>query len=302
VFDRETATTTRVSVASDGTEGNNNTSFESDISADGRFVTYSSVASNLVPDDTNNTSDVFVFDRQTGATTRVSVASDGTEGNGGSAAPAISADGRFVAYHSSATNLVPGDTDDGLTDLFVFDRQANATELVSVASDGTEPNGSIFGGSGAVEISADGRFVVYSSSATNVVPGDTNDVLDIFVFDRQTNTTERVSVASDGTEGNGSSIGPGISADGRYVTYTSQATNLVPGDTNGTSDIFLFDRQTNTTVRLSVSGSDGQASISADGQYVAYPSDASNLVPGDTNGVTLTSSSSTPGSPRRWTE
>ena len=107
-------------------------------------MTYSSVASNLVPDDTNNNSDVFVFDRQTNTTERVSVASDGTEVTGalGSVNPEISADGRFVAYISDATNLVPGDTDDGLTDFFVFDRQTNATELVSVASDGTEPNSS----------------------------------------------------------------------------------------------------------------------------------------------------------------
>ena len=197
---------TRVSVASDGTEGNSNSSFEPAISADGRFVTYASVASNLVPGDTNNNSDIFVFDRQTNTTERVSVASDGTEANGSEAL--IPRSRRTAALWP--TSALPRTWFPAIPttphDVFVFDRQTNTTELVSVASDGTEANSSIFSEI-LVEISADGRFVVYSSDATNLVPGDTNNTFDIFVFDRQTNTTQRVSVASDGTEGNGFSIG-----------------------------------------------------------------------------------------------
>jgi Ca2+-binding RTX toxin-like protein len=288
VFDRPTGTTTRVSVASDGTQGDA-ASQQTDISPDGRFVIYTSSASNLVPGITNSPSNVFVFDRQTNTTTRVSVASDGTEANGQSLSGQISADGRFVTYISAASNLVPGDTNN-IHDVFVFDRQSNTIERVSVASDGTEANGS--SSSGDLSLSADGRFVVYESDATNLVPGDTNNSEDVFVFDRQTDTTTRVSVASDGTEANGSSIGGQISADGRFVTYTSDASNLIPGDTNGRADIFVFDRQTGITTRVSVAsdGTEGGggsllSAISADGQYVAYSSAASNLVPGDTNGV-----------------
>ena len=145
VFDRQTGTTTRVSVASDGTEGNSS-SFQSAISADGRFVTYDSVATNLVPGDTNDTFDIFVFDRQTDTTSASRWPATARRRTASAASPSISADGRFVAYISYATNLVPGDTNDGLDDVFVFDRQTNTTELVSVASDGTEPNGSSFGG------------------------------------------------------------------------------------------------------------------------------------------------------------
>jgi hypothetical protein len=172
-----------------------------------------------------------------GVTTRVSVASDGTEGNGGSISAAISADGRFVAFHSFADNLVAGDTN-GFTDVFVHDRLTDITERVSVASDGTEGNHQSL----VPAISADGRFVAFESFADDLVAGDTNGFTDVFVHDRLTGITERVSVASDGTEGNGASISAAISADGRFVAFQSHADNLVAGDTNGTVDVFVHDR------------------------------------------------------------
>jgi len=235
-----------------------------------------------------NSTDGNISAAQTLQVERVSVASDGTQANFFSQEPSISADGRFVAYLSAATNLVPGDTNSPfVADVFVFDRQTSTTELVSVASDGTQANGTQLNPS----ISADGLFVTYVSEASNLVPGDTNRVPDVFVFDRQTKTTERVSVASDGTQANSAHRSPSISADGRFVTYSSLASNLVPGDTNGTLDIFLFDRQTGATERVSVAsdGTEGnsssnQPSISADGRFVSYQDAASNLVP-----VTLTS-------------
>ncbi len=278
--------TTRVSIATGGTQadGDSYIYFPS-ISADGRYVAFESDASNLVAGDTNNGRDIFVRDRQTNQTTRVSVDSSGTEADGGSYANFISADGRYVAFHSSATNLVSGDTN-GLSDVFVHDRQTSQTTRVSVDSSGVQ------GGSDAYNpsISTDGRYVTFESEATNLVSGDTNGLNDIFVRDRQTNQTIRVSVDSSGIQGDNNSHSASISADGHYVVFYSYASNLVSGDTNSSSDIFVRDLQTNQTSRVSVnsSGVEGDSdsfapSISADGRYVAFHSFASNLVSGDTN-------------------
>ena len=171
------------------------------------------------------------------ATTRVSVDSAGVEGNNGSWVPSISGDGRFVAFESYASNLVPGDTN--LTvDVFVHDRQTGQTTRVSVDSAGVEGNGWSWPSS----ISGDGRFVAFESGASNLVPGDTNLTGDVFVHDRQTGQTTRVSVDSAGVEGNSVSQTHSISGDGRFVAFESAAYNLVPGDTNGRYDVFVHDR------------------------------------------------------------
>jgi Ca2+-binding RTX toxin-like protein len=208
---------------------------------------FDSDATNLVPGDTNNSSDVFVRDLLTNTTTSVSVDSAGNQGNGYSFGGSISTDGRFVAFDSDATNLVPGDTNNG-SDVFVRDRLTNTTTRVSVDSAGNEANND----SGTPSISADGRFVAFTSFATNLAPGDTKNQSQIFVRDRLTNTTTLLSVDSIGNPGNtpvpsgrylgyiGSST-PSISADGRLVVFHSDATNLVPGDTNNTRDIFVAD-------------------------------------------------------------
>jgi Tol biopolymer transport system component len=300
VRDRQTGVTARVSVASDGTQGNGDSSPHvlffigvPSISADGRYVAFHSRASNLVAGDTNNRVDAFVHDRQTGATTRVSVATGGTQGDDSSIDPSISGDGRYVAFASLSSNLVAGDGN-GAYDIFVHDRETGATTRVSVASDGTEGNAIIgFGAESSFEpsISGDGRYVAFMSSSSNLTADDTSTGRDIFVHDRQTATTTRVSVASDGTQANSFSRDPSISADGRYVAFESVATNLVAGDTNGGTDIFVRDRQTSTTTRVNVASDGTQAnqdsgnpSISADGRYVAFESQATNLVAGDTNG------------------
>ena len=228
--------TTQVSVAMGEWEANNY-SKEPSISADGRYVAFDSGATNLVPGDTNRTSDVFVHDRLTGKTTRVSVATGGRQANGGSWEPSISADGRYVAFSSGADNLVPGDTN-WTSDVFVHDRLTGKTTRVSVATGGRQADGP----SNQPSISADGRYVAFSSGADHLVPGDPDRWDDIFVHDRLTGKTTRVSVAIGGWEGNGDSERPSISADGRYVAFQSGADHLVPGDTNDHCDVFVHDR------------------------------------------------------------
>ena len=278
--------TTRTSVSTGGVQGNGR-SFVPAVSADGRFAAFYSDASNLVAGDTNGARDVFVHDRQTGETTRMSVDSTGTEANGDSFAPAISGDGRFVAFSSSGSNLVTGDTN-GVNDVFVRDRQAGTTTRASVAPAGAEAND----GSYAPSISADGRYVAFTSFAANLIPVDANDGSDVFVRDLQAGTTTRVSEYQGGFEADGDSLRPAISADGRFVAFDSDAWNLAWGDTNDAFDVFVKDRQTDIVTRVSVDDAGAQAdggsirpTLSADGRFVAFYSDAANLVPGDTNGA-----------------
>jgi len=285
--DSEAQITRRVSVASDGTEAEVGALFPS-ISGDGRFVTFFSWSTNLVPADTNGTRDIFLHDTNTGTTVRVSVSSAEAQANGQSLNDQISADGRFVVFTSDASNLVPGDTN--LSDVFVRDLVAGTTERVSLATSGAQANGNC--GSGGNAITPDGRFVAFTGLATNLVAGDTNAISDLFVRDRSTGTTERVSVSSGGAQANGLSTVPSFSADGRYVAFGSVATNLVVGDTNGSYDQFVRDRVTGATERVSLADDDSQGngastecSISADGRYVVFTSAATNLVPGDSNGV-----------------
>jgi len=286
VHDRVTGETTRVSVTSDGTQGDG-TSASPVISIDGRYITFTSSSSNLVLGDINGHEDIFVHDRVTGKTTRVSVSSEGGYGDFGSFNPSISGDGRYVAFDSDADNLVVGDTNIA-SDIFVHDRMTGETTRISVTSDGTQGNYRSL----LPSISADGRYITFDSGADNLVAGDTNNSMDIFVHDRVTRETTRISVASDGAQGNEGSLLPSISADGRYVAFFSWASNLVVGDSNGSGDIFVHDRVTRETTCVSVASDGTQGnrysffpSISADDRYVAFDSWASNLVVGDTNGV-----------------
>ena len=257
------------------------------VSADGRFVAFESSASNLAPGDTNAAKDIFLRDRGLAGTVRVSLTSAGGEANGESSKPAISADGRYVAFVSSASNLVSGDTN-GTSDVFVWDRSAGTTVRVSVTSAGVQGNGP----SDAPSISSDGRYVAFSSGATNLVAGDTNAAQDIFVRDTLASTTERVNLTSTAGQANGNASSPDISPEGRYVAFASAATNLVPGDTNARTDVFVRDRNVGSTTRVSVAdggaqsnGASDSPAISSDGRSVAFRSEATNLVGGDTNGA-----------------
>ena len=217
------------------------------VSEDGRYVVFESAASNLVAGDTNAAEDVFLRDRVKGETRQVSVASDGTQGNGASSSATISRDGRYIAFRSSSTNLVAGDTN-GFADIFVHDQVTGQTERVNVASDETQADETAYNPT----FSGDGRYLAFTSCATNLVAGDTNSEADVFIRDRQTGETTRASLASDGTQGNACSGFPSLSADGRYVAFFAEASNLVAGDTNATVDIFVRDRQTGETERVSV--------------------------------------------------
>ncbi|WP_341719596.1 hypothetical protein QQG74_07685 [Micromonospora sp. FIMYZ51] len=283
IRDRRTGTTSRVSQSTAGVAGDSS-SYGHSLSPDGRYVSFTSEAANLVPGDTNGASDGFIHDRRTGRTSRVTLTDGDAQADARSYAPAISADGRFVAFVSDATNLVSGDTN-GVADIFLRDRQAGTTVRVS----GTNADAA----SDAPAISADGRFVAFTSEATNLVPGDTNGTADVFLRDLRTGSLRRANVATSGGQANGLTVSPTVSADGRFVAFSSEATNLVSGDTNGVADVFVRDLRAGTTARVSVPAAGGQAGggssygpmMSADGRFVAFSSEATNLVSGDTNGV-----------------
>jgi hypothetical protein len=285
--------------------GGNGNSQDPSVDATGLIMAFSSPASNLIDtngdglfnDDTNGQFDIFVRDVTGGPCQRVSVSSSGAEATGGASfRPSMSANGRFVAFDSTATNLVANDFN-GNFDVFVRDLAFGITTRVSVTSAGGEATG---GTSVRPSISSDGRLVVFESSATNLVAGDLNSAIDIFVHDRLTGTTTLVSVNSAGAQGNFNSSAASISPDGRFVAFESDANNLVDSDndgvfnndTNATRDIFVRDLQSGTTTIVSVDSAGAQgngfsfrASISRDGLFVAFDSLASNLVTGDTNGA-----------------
>ena len=286
VHDRQTGVTERVSVASDG-EAALGPSFDADISADGRYVVFESGAWNLSDIDGDQTFDVFVRDRQLGTTTLVSVNSAGEAADFSSSAPSISANGRFVAFDSGATNLDERDSNRAF-DSFVHDRRTGTTRIVSISSSGKVGR---FGGA-EPEISGAGRLVLFLSES-KLVTRDTNGVGDAYLHNLRTGRTSRVSRSSTGRQGNGVSEPRGISDDGRFVLFGSFASNLVPRDTNGDFDHFLVDRRTRETMRVNVNSRNKQAigekgllfssRLSGDGRFVVFESAATNLVPNDTN-------------------
>jgi len=285
VYDRAQGQVERVSVSSDGAQGNKASHHAGGavtLSADGQVVAFYSSATNLVADDSNGQEDIFVRRRSTSTTERVSVAHNGAQANGASVAPSLSADGRFVAFQSQATNLVEGDSNSA-ADVFVRDRAAGTTERVCGAIQG---NAASF----SPAISGDGNLVAFMSSASNLVAGDSNGQLDIFICNRGSGTITRVSVASNGVQGNGGSILPAISASGAVVAFKSLADNLVAGDRNNVVDVFAHDTTTGATERISVNNLGGDAndfsfppSVSSDGRYVAFGSFGTNIVSPDTN-------------------
>ncbi len=286
LHDLDTGTTELISVVDGTGVQGDNISYNPTISTDGNFVAFVSYSA-LVNEDTNGVGDVYVRDLVNGTTTRVSLANNGDEGNDYSGFwPAISGDGRYVAFWSHATNLVTNDSN-VKPDVFVRDLQSNTTIRASVANDGTQI---AIGAGSPFTISNNGRLVAF----TSLVANDSNNTPDVFLRDLDANTTTRVSVDSSGVEGDNNSIAESISADSNYVSFFSYATNLVANDDNGFSDIFLHNRQTAETTRISVSWTGDQGNdnsslsnspshISGDGRYVVFMSYASNLVSDDNN-------------------
>ena len=268
VRDLVTGVTTRLEIAS-AVLGPDLGTWSSAMSAGGRFVAFASSITRGSPDGEGMNA-IFVRDLRTGSTEVVSIASPSEESRGYCWVRGISEDGRFVAFVSDAKDLVEKDTN-GARDVFVHDRETTTTSRVSVSSSGAESNGK----SNWHDISGDGRLVVFWSDASNLVEGDTNGATDIFVHDRETGSTTRVSVSSAGEQGNGESLNPAISLDGRYVVFDSDASNLSPGDTDAQGDIFLRDLETGTTDLVStgpaVAGLRAVLpSVSADGRYVVF--------------------------------
>lgn len=295
VRDRKEYTTTRVSVNDNGEEGNAASGVAEtgrspvSLSDDGNLVAFSSLASNLVPDDGNGFSDVFLYNAGDRKQTLVSQSSGGIYGDRASSSPSVSGDGKKVAFVSEAANLVDGDTNEQ-ADIFVRDVSGGTTLRASVNSDGAEANAA----SSSPSIDGKGASVVFSSKATNLSANDNNEQEDVFFRDLLDGTTMRVSSGPDSSDTNGASINPVISRGGRFVAYASRASNIVPGDTNGYQDVFVYDRSTGITTLISANSAGdlgnadsgvGQISMSADGRYIAFTSDASNLDPKDKNGV-----------------
>jgi hypothetical protein len=280
--------TVRASVSTSGTQANGGSGRPA-LSYFAERVAFESSASNLVAGDTNGVDDIFVRNLYSPQSTdRVSVSSAGAQANGASSAASISADARYVTFSSVASNLVPDDTN-GVVDVFVRDVVAATTTRVSVSSTGAQGNGRSF------QSSTNGRNVAFVSSASNLVPGDTNGANDVFVRDLQNATTTRISIADAGSQANGSSDAPSISPDGNLVAFTSNATNLVADDTNQATDVFVRQLRIQTTTRASVSSSGEQANgpsftpsmgnAIGTGGIVAFVSSATNLVSGDTNRI-----------------
>lgn len=281
--------TLRISLTASGQE-NNGDDYDPSISATGRYITFYSGASDLVPDDTNKAYDIFIYDLVSGVTERINLSTLGVEANLSSFIPSISADGRYIAYATWATTLVPDDTN-GRDDIMVYDRQTKETTRVSVSFIGAQAIGSSY----YPEISLDGRNVVFESRASNLVPGDTtgtganfNEHRDIFIHNLSKQQTIRTNLSSNGDEANRSSNLPTISANGRYVVFDSMATNLVPDDINAQRDVFYHDRTTRETIAVTTAG-DGTSfdpHISEDGRFIVFSSQATNLVPDDDNNNT----------------
>jgi hypothetical protein len=269
-----------------GGNSGNGIAVQPDVSGDGRFVVWSTNASNLVAGDTNGTWDVFLRDMVTGTTTLISRDHLGNLASARSDGPRITPDARYVVFESDA-DLVLTDTN-GQKDVYRLDRSTGQLALVSVTATGLQGNGWSYHGA----ISSSGQRIVFTSGATTFVAGDTNNQVDMFLKDMQSGALTRVNVSTTGAQANNESTWPSISGDGSYIVYSSAASNLVPGDSSGNWDLFGYEVATGVTTRLNVQPNGLQANsyvrsptaLSENGNFVVFASLSTNLVVGDTNG------------------
>lgn len=289
VYERDNRQLERISSGAGGVPTSGGDSFDPDVSADGRFVTFISNATNIVTPDTAS-DDVFLHDRLTGETVRVSEESETQPSNNDSLHARISGDGNWVAFVSRASNLVPGDTNN-MADVFLWERATGNIEKISRSITMSGTDGDAF----SVDLSFDGDRIAFDSIATNMVTAsDSNLAPDIFLYTRQFDVMEILSIDMGGSAANGGSYEPVISKDGRFIAYATDATNVIlTGDFNGFTDIVRLDRDQQNVIQVSTgpkgattSGPSFSPSISADGRTVAFASDASDIVDGDTNGLT----------------
>lgn len=283
LLERATGVITLVSRASGGGLPSADCS-EVRLSGDGRCVVFSSAAANLVANDNNSSSDVFLYDRVSGQTELISVTGT-SSGNAASDSPAVSADGRYVVFASDASNLVTGDNN-GYRDIFLRDRQTHATTRVSVSAGGVQADYT----SDLPSLSSDGRYITYLSGADNLVADTYYPAYHLYLRDRTTGATERLSKTSASAPGNNNCGASSLSADGRFVAFESRASNLVTGDTNKMQDIFLWDRVSRVLQRVSLANQGFQADqdcwspwITDDGRHVYFFSQSGLFSPEDDN-------------------
>jgi uncharacterized repeat protein (TIGR01451 family) len=291
VRDRVADTTTKISVGPNG-EVADQRSFDPFISANGRYVSFTSYATNLVLGDTNRHDpiddglDVFLYDRVTGILKRVSLNWKGEQIDKNSVGH-VTADNRYAIFTSNGIDVAQGDPNgDVLSAIYMRDLQTGAIERITKAADGGYPNGGV----GAAEASYDGRYIVYLSGSSNLV-WDSNGEQDVMLYDNLTDQTTLISKPVGGGQSNGLSSAAHITPDGRYIVFLSFATNLVPGDNNGKSDIFVYDTLLDTMEMVSVSSSGVQGNegskdpaICGNGRFVSFTSESTNLVPLPHNG------------------
>lgn len=282
--------TTLASVNRLGTQSGTGASTHAVLTPSGRYIAFLSTANDLVANDSNTATDVFLRNVRSGITTLMSVNRDGTSGGKGESwGPLVSPSGRYVAFTSRARDLVNKDRNQS-SDVFVRDRRAETTTVVSLSKNGKRTAN---GPSVALGMTPSGRYVVFSSSARNLVAGDKNGAADIYLRDLRTATTQLVSVSADGSgSGNGASDQAALSADGRYVLFASTATDLVAASTSGAGDIFVRDVIDATTGLVSVSAAGGTGgngasaapALTPDGRVALFASAASDLAAPDGNG------------------
>ncbi len=292
VRDRQTDELIKITYGTGG-EVTDEHSYDPYVTPDGRYVSYWSYASNLVYGDTNDHLfirdglDVFVYDMQAKTTKRVNLNSDGGEIDGNSIG-ALTPDGRYVTFVSDGRVMLKEPHHSGQSAVYLRDRFTSTVERISTGIDSLYPNAAVDTALG----SYDARTIVYAGPASNLVPGDTNGYGDLFLYDRITGKTKLITNAPDGSPGNGDSVAPQITYDGRFIVFLSFASNLVIGDTNGQSDIFVYDVEKDKIRRVNVAEDGTQSnglskdpSICTNGRFVSFTTEATNLVPGDTNGL-----------------